>query len=259
MTVRKFVCNRTGHCCRNFKVEGIEVPKEFPSFISTGPTIMYSYPRLNLFDWEKSRFDSRNIVPLTLFFDVKNKRTIILNYTTNSSPCPQLIGNNECSIYTDRPAQCRAFPCSTVGYLEKKGVYDINPGDCPSELSPEELAKDMGVGVEGKPKETTKGEFWKRMYSRYGDSFIYSLMFEAIFDETIKLLNELEKEGKILLARSDHSMKSLKKKIDKFPRIDASAFYLKHRKQDLRDLMSEESIRMGRESFSGPSSPFNVL
>jgi uncharacterized protein len=69
------------------------------------------------------------------------------DYVVKSSPCPFLEADNTCSIYEDRPSDCRRYPYTDEDVLLKRVALTLkNATVCPATfLVLEQLAKMEGV------------------------------------------------------------------------------------------------------------------
>ena len=106
--MQKFECLKCGNCCKDLSKESIP-DIGLPCF--TGIKLLtLSAPILIINDWEKSLFPEENIAPCHAFFDLENNQTIIMDYALNTNHCPNLLPDNQCTIYEKRPLICKGFP-----------------------------------------------------------------------------------------------------------------------------------------------------
>lgn len=74
------------------------------------------------------------------------------DYVTQSPPCPFLLQDNTCSVYEDRPSDCRRFPYTDEDvFMKRKAITLTNAGFCPAVyLVFEKLMDETGFGASKK-------------------------------------------------------------------------------------------------------------
>lgn len=230
--VKTFKCLHCGDCCQNFLSDESR-GKKIGEFDERCPFII----RLNrlylpFFDWEIDDFlqelkkinSTRKIVPGKVSFDLKSKRTIVHNYTLDGQNCP-FFSNNKCNIYEKRPIACKQFPCiqDLSGVILGQEIKLYYKPSCKFERE-NELKHDL---LKNNPdKEKLSGSevisFFKK---RYGDSLFYNLEGAAYGIRSNTFLTNLEKEGKIKLARKGYNLTYLLKRINNSDAIGFSKLY----------------------------------
>ncbi len=212
--------------------------------------LFLAHPALQLIDWEKEIFPKEKVVPCLVFYDLKNERTIVMNYTiipTAEDVCPLLV-DGLCMRYEERPLICRKYPCpyENVHETEISGVLHSPIKHCMGEPPLEKLNEMLGL-LE-KPK-ISNAEFMKRLYARYGDGFLYGLMADSIGKVHTEFLVSMEKQGLIKLARPGYDMKALVTKIKKNPSIDLSQLFEQHMHFSLKRYLEKEPMGRLREDI----------
>ncbi len=123
-----FACNRCGCCCRGIKRKFPGEPHKI--LFRTGGSENIGLP---LFEWEMEKLKEEaekrgseiSIKPLQYFYDKKAEKAVIVTWHLDHSTCP-FLGDNDCTIYENRPGVCRMFPVIDSGvfsgYLRKKEI-----------------------------------------------------------------------------------------------------------------------------------------
>ncbi len=230
--VKTFKCLRCGECCQNFLSDASK-DKKIGEFDERCPFII-SLNRLYLpfFDWEIDDFlqelkkinSTRKIVPGKVSFDLKSERTIVHKYTLDGQNCP-FFSDNKCNIYEKRPIACKQFPCmhDLTGLISGQEIQLYENKGCKFERENElkyDLFKNNRDRVEAPASEIIN--FFKK---RYGGSLFYNLEGSAYGIRSNTFLINLEKEGKIKLARKGYNLKYLLKRINNSDAIGFSKLY----------------------------------
>ncbi|MDD2666176.1 MAG: YkgJ family cysteine cluster protein [Methanocellales archaeon] len=199
-------------------------------FIMNSFIINLSDIYLPFFDWEIDDFlqelkkinSTRKIVPVQVSFDLKSERTIVHKYTLDGQDCP-FLSNNKCNIYEKRPIACKQFPCmyDLSGLISGQEIKLYENTGCKFERE-NELKPDLNNRDEGKLSRSDIVIFLKK---RYGDSLFYNLEGAAYSRRSNIFLINLEKEGKIKLARKGYDLKYLLKRINNSDAIGFSKLY----------------------------------
>lgn len=228
MEITEFKCLKCGNCCKT--LVGSErklIDYEPPCFIGEGvsPIIALAIPTLNIMDWEKDLFPKDVVVPNLIVYDLISNRTIVINYTLNTESCPLVKEDNTCSVYENRPLQCKSFPnpyrFSGEGLKTPSNAFGL----CKGEMPLESLSIMMGFKkIDDKHMTLNHNELNKNLYKRYGMNVIYGEIEETLTKEGAELLMKLQKAGKIKLARTGYDMKYLIKKIYSSKHIGISKF-----------------------------------
>ncbi|MDD2777695.1 MAG: hypothetical protein PHS47_01490 [Methanocellales archaeon] len=235
--VKTFKCLCCGECCQNFLSDEYR-GKKIGEFAERNPFIMNPFIinlsdiYLPFFDWEVDDFlqelkkinSTRKIVPIKVSFDLKSERTIVHKYTLDGQNCP-FFSNNKCNIYEKRPIVCKQFPCmhDLSGLIAGQETKLYENTGCKFERE-NELKHDLLKNNRDKGK-LSGSEIISFFKKRYGDSLFYNLEGAAYGIRSNTFLINLEKEGKIKLARKGYNLKYLLKKIDNSEAIGFSKLY----------------------------------
>jgi len=242
--MKKFRCAGCGNCCRFL---GEKTNEKIPCFIDGGPIIVLSEPKLVIKDWEKHLFPEKNVVPYSVLFDLKESRTIVLNYTLNVERCPCLDGEGMCRIYNRRPIGCRSFPYLHLSVHNNK--LNSSYGSCKGELPLKELYELFGFEKEGNKLRIKDDIFSEKLYQRYGESHIYNVIDRNLQQFIAKTILQLERKGACSLARKDKNSASLFKKIKTSEKVDVSDFIKEHTKFECEKAFSRKSLEKVRKIF----------
>jgi len=118
-TFAKIDCLACGNCCRNYS----------PRFKQ--PDIKRIAKRLRIKEGE--------LVSRHLKLDSDG------DFVTQSSPCPFLGSDNYCSIYEDRPSDCRRYPYTDEDVLLKRTALTLkNATICPAVFTVLEALEQIG-------------------------------------------------------------------------------------------------------------------
>ncbi len=123
MNIPKFNCQRCGKCCKDW---GYSERTNLNAPLMKGKLILLSKPTLSIHTWEKDLFSEENINPGWVFFDIKNDKTIVMNYNLKEGIiCPNYNKEKGCLIYNKRPLICKSFPYTASEEI-KSGKMDFN-------------------------------------------------------------------------------------------------------------------------------------
>lgn len=229
----KFICAKCGSCCKSFQ-ENQEILSLKGNLIELSP------PSLFIFDWEKKYFPENSLQPGTCVFDLKNETLIVLNYALKHRICPNL-KNNICTIYGYRPLSCRIYPCP-LHDIEKTNYVQSAFGLCKAEIPVKELISQLST--------STKDEARIKLYTRYGDSFVYGIIYNILLENYSKFLSELEKNNIAKFAKEGYALESLKKRTGHAKVIGISDLYFEFHKKHLHTtLLSEKAIALLKDKF----------
>ncbi|MBS3148072.1 YkgJ family cysteine cluster protein [Candidatus Woesearchaeota archaeon] len=117
-------CNRCGGCCKireNFRMDVVD-ELTIKQKVYARTRVIYLYPMnrytISLSHEEKARLEriakersvSISILPKKVIYDAVNDKAVVWDWFVDHDICPFLKGDNECTIYEDRPEICRMFP-----------------------------------------------------------------------------------------------------------------------------------------------------
>lgn len=106
--------------------------------------VLYLFPMnrytISLSHGEKARLEriakergvQISILPKKVIYDAKNDKAVVWDWFVDHDICPFLKGDNECTIYEDRPEICRMFP-----EIKNEQMFEI-----------QEFVKDIAVSDE---------------------------------------------------------------------------------------------------------------
>ncbi len=234
--VKTFECLCCGECCQSFLSDGYR-DKKIGEFDEQRPFII-NLNRLYLpfFDWEIDDFlqelkkinSTRKIVLGKVSFDLKSERTIVHNYTLDGQDCP-FLSNNKCNIYEKRPIICKQFPCMyDLSWLTSNQEIKLYENTACKFERENKLKYDLFKYLSKNPRDrvgASVSETTDFLKKRYGDSFFYKLENVAYGIRSTTFLINLEKEGKIKLARKGYNLKYLLKRINNSDAIGFSKLY----------------------------------
>lgn len=171
--MNEFKCKKCGKCC-----------SENTEFIP-------------LFEWEMERLQELakekdiklEIKPTELVYDKRSKKAVCSQFGLYTIPCPFLIGN-KCSVYSDRPIVCKAFPIAKTPLLD--GKVDLsNFVKCPNFN-----AKNFILG--NLDKKMDKFKAIKIFIDFFGEDAFYSAAQKDIIEESLKMIIlNLAQTGKV--------------------------------------------------------------
>jgi len=223
--MERFVCVKCGDCCRF----NITDANSYPAFVKDSSIIQLSSSRLFLFDWEAELFPKGTVAPGTGFFDLKNNRLIVFNYTIKDDICPNLVGK-ECRVHASSPISCRLFPCPYRDISSRVRI-DSDSCVCPADLSPNDLNKLLDIG------RSSDNELRKKLLARYDSGFIYGIASSIILEAYGKLIKDLEEQGKIKIAKAGYPLDMIAKRIASSGKIGISKLFFEHNKYNLHELI----------------------
>lgn len=221
MTAKKFVCSNCGNCCKKFVSENSRTFEG--AFFGAEKKFVMNQRFMTLYDWEAEALkkklaeigSNRKIVPTSMNFDLKNDQAIILNYSFDKGECP-FHETDRCTIYPDRPWICRQFPClhKTASMLtgETDKIMIVNNRLCPVE------EKDWPFVESGKGLFTI-------LEQRYGQAFYFNIASKMLARKKSELIEKLEKEGRIRLAKRGYDTEKLLLRIEHSRKVNLSEFY----------------------------------
>lgn len=140
-------CNRCGGCCKireNFRMD-VKDEHHIKEQVYRRTRVLYLYPlnryTISLSHEEKARLERIgkernvpiNILPKKVIYDAVNDKAQVWDWFVDHNVCPFLKGDNECTIYEDRPEICRMFPeIKNEQFFEiQQAVKDIPAVDLP--------------------------------------------------------------------------------------------------------------------------------
>ncbi len=235
--IEKFECTRCGWCCKN-----LSNVKDFKPGFTNSYLIAPNKPNLFILPWEKQIFPKENVVITKIFFDLNNNLSIVLYYGLNTDCCP-LIKDNSCSVHDNRALHCIIYPCP-IGDFESlsRGIYGSHEV-CEAELPINKLLEMFEIKDMGNSKFNYKPSVLaKKLYERYGVSFIYKTLMEMRVKKITEIMFKLESRGIIKLARKGIDVGQLMSQIKNSKKVDADDFIKEKTGIDLREMFSEKSI-----------------
>jgi len=162
-------CNRCGGCCKireNFRMDVVD-ELTIKQKVYARTRVLYLYPMnrytISLSNEEKARLEriakerniSISILPKKVIYDVKTDKAVVWDWFVDHEICPFLKGDNECTIYEDRPEICRMFPeiKNEQMFEIQDFVKDISVSDEPYDVLVEKARAALARGgVLEKPK-----------------------------------------------------------------------------------------------------------
>lgn len=216
--VEGFECQKCGECCKDSRYEGDKI-----GFISDTVFVATDKMYITPLCWEKNRIEARvkdqrlNFKPCTVMYDLKNKQSIVLNYTTTTPSCPLLSKEDGCQIYDIRPKLCESFPLlmGPVEILQSEKL-EIYASKCKNDFSRADFIKT----IVSPP--TQKSIVMKNLYQRYKDAFLSRLFLDFYALYVGRYIESFETDGYVKTAKKGYNEKYLMKKINASPSIDAS-------------------------------------
>lgn len=245
--MERFACLKCGTCCNRALSEKLQGVREAPYFKDK---FQFCYARtfLPLFDWEVSLFPVGSVLPHTVIYDQNNDETIVIDFTLNVDTCPHLSDERVCKIYDKRPVICRFFPCpyGDAGKLDASQNVSSAFGLCKAEMPAKELNRKLGFEIQD-PKTGRAGArpsvVHKRLFERYGDSYVYGLATSRMNDACIRFVDHMQRDMSRKFAQKGYNPTFLKKRIDKSRKIAISDMVRQVTGTDLRKtFFSEEYL-----------------
>jgi len=140
-------CNRCGGCCHIRENFRMDVPDEqsIKQKVYARTRVLYLFP-LNRYTISLSHEEAKrlaqlgkersvkvSILPKKVIYDAKNDKVFVWDWFVDHEVCPFLKGDNECTIYADRPEICRMFPKIKNEQLFEiqQFVAEIEPSNLP--------------------------------------------------------------------------------------------------------------------------------
>ena len=239
MTGIKFECSNCGNCCKTFSFSD----KESVPYFDDDDLLCLNNLTLPLYDWEGDVFKKNGkgdlIVPYKIVYDMKNNRSIVLQYTLKDNTCP-FLADSSCKVYSERPSTCRIFPCAIkLGEIDSEknkggiAVFAFT-NHCSSELNREEILEMIGIN-QGGSSSMNSSEINKKIYDRYGDSYVHCLVKDVIDKTIARFVSGLANQGIIEMPKEDCSIDSLKEKIAGSKFVDISELYKEYNNEDLSE------------------------